>query len=99
MYRKRNNGRPGKRKDISFNVRIRSIQVEDVITGAAEDVIEDLQNATRPLAAPEINDIVQAGRGAKEVAFDDAMARRRQSVPANQWHADSGGKDRIANDE
>ena len=86
-------------EQVAFDEAICPVQVENIVAGAGEDVVEDLEDGAGPLAAGEVDDVVETGGGAKPVALDDAVTRRRQARAVNQLNAGGAGENGIPNVE
>jgi hypothetical protein len=73
-------------KNVSFDPRIGAVEVEDVIIGTNEDVVEELDDRPGTVAASEIHGIVVADRLADKVSLEDTAPSRLDALSSvNQF--------------
>ena len=74
----------GVQEDVAFNPGVRAVEVEMIIARAVEDVVDDLENGTGPLAAGEVNGVIEAVGAAEVIVAENAVAAGRNAVHAVQ---------------
>src|SRR5204863_7601239 len=58
-------------EDVSFDPRVRAVEIQQVVVAAHENVIQEMHNRATPIAAREINRVVVTADPAEEVARED----------------------------
>ena len=86
-------------ENIPFHVRVRSIQIQHIIAPAGKNIIQHLQNRTRPLSTGKIDNIIQPRRGSECVAFDNRVTSRADSHAMNRLGVSRAREHRITQDE
>jgi len=61
-------------EDITLDPGISAVEVEHIVTGAGEHVVDELHNRCRPVAAGEIDHVIITIRRAKKVAEEDSLS-------------------------
>ena len=78
-------------EDVSFDPRVRAVEIQQVVVAAHENVIQEMHNRATPIAAREINRVVVTADPAEEVAREDAMTTAANSARAMNWFEARGG--------
>src|ERR1041384_1974543 len=88
-------------KDIVLDPGIRAIEVKNVVAGAVEDVVDEVDDGRRAIAAGEIDDIIIADGDPKEVTDKNSVTTGLDSAGTMHQLEPTGriGKDTILNDE
>src|SRR3954471_6087517 len=71
-------------KDVSLNPGIRAVQVEVIIRGSIKDVIDDLENRPGPIAAGEVDRIIEAPGVPKVVVPENSVASQGDAIDSMQ---------------
>src|SRR6266850_2484537 len=67
-------------EDVAFDPRVGAIEVQAIIAGAVEDVVDDLEDGAGPIAAREINGVVERPGVAKIIVAENAVTAGRNSI-------------------
>ena len=90
-------------EQVPFDPRIGAVQVKVVVGRAIEDVVDDLQNGAGPLAAGEVDGVVETPGMAKVVVAEDAVATGGNAVDAvkalRTARGRISGEDAVLNDK
>src|SRR5256885_2353069 len=69
-------------EDIALDPRVGAVEIEVVVRGAVEDVVDDLKNRAGPLAPGKVDRVVEAPGVAEIVVAENSVAARRNAVDA-----------------
>ena len=88
-------------EDVAFNPGVCAIEIEFVIAATGEDVVDELNDGRRAVAAGEINDVVVAHGQAEKVPDENAASAALDAAgPMHRLECSRGvGKHAIADDE
>ena len=87
-------------EDVSLDPRIRAVEVEQVVIAAHEDVVDDLENRARSIAAGEVERVIVALDLAPEVARENAAPARLDAARAvDRLEAPRGGREETVLDD
>ena len=90
-------------EDVALNPGIRAVEVEMVVARPVEDVADDLQNRARPVAAREVDGVIEAPGVPEVVVAEDAVTGDGNAVHAVQHLGPGrgrvGGEGAVLDDE
>ena len=90
-------------ENIAFDPGVGAVEIEVVVRGAVEDVVNDLQNGARPLASGEVDRVVKTPGVAEIIVPENAVATGGNPVdPMKALRTARGrvaGKNAVLNDE
>src|SRR5439155_6840859 len=69
-------------EDIALDPRVSAVEIEVIVRGAVEDVVDDLENRPGPLAAGKIDGVVEAPGVTEIVVAENSAAAGENSVDA-----------------
>src|SRR5206468_6488886 len=69
-------------EDIALDPRVGAVEIEVIVRGAVEDVVDDLKNRPGPLAAGKIDGVVEAPGVTEIVVAENSVAAGENSVDA-----------------
>src|SRR5204863_4027315 len=67
-------------ENVALDPRVGAVEIEMVVTRAIEDVVDDLENRSGPLAAREINRVVETPGVAEIIVAENPVARDGNAV-------------------
>src|SRR5436190_1995564 len=88
-------------EDVPFDPGVRAIKIKLVIAAAGEDVVDELNDGRRAVAAGEIDHVIVANGRAENVSNENAPAAALDAAGSvDRFEGRAGiGKDAIADDE
>src|SRR5436190_24009025 len=88
-------------KDVALDPSIRPVDVESIVLGAGQHVVDEMHNRSRTIAAGEVYHVVVAHGGSEEVPQENAVAATLDSAGSmDQFEFDGRGrKQAIADNE
>ena len=67
-------------EDVPFHPGIRAVEIQDIIVGPGEDIVDHLEDRTGSVATREIDGVVVAARRPKEAMADDSPSVRANAA-------------------
>jgi len=69
-------------EEVALHPRVRAVEIEDVVIGANEHVVDELGDWPGPVAAGEIDDVIVTNRNAEIIAEEQPSSAAFDSTGA-----------------